>query len=115
MSLATTNPATTPRVVGLVDANGMVDTSTKLASAGTAKIIRSATTTNGERVWATGGNGGIVTATRGSNAVTTAAGTATSNLSALTMQGGQLFSSGILADRLAAVGTGTPPPARSTT
>ncbi len=108
LSLATTDPATTPRVVGLVDANGIVDTTTTLAGAGTAKIIRSAATTNGERVWATGGNGGIVTAARGSNAVTTAAGTATSNLSALTIQGGQLFSSGILADRLAAVGAGTP-------
>ena len=31
-----------------------------------------------------------------------------SNLSALTVQGGQLFSSGILTDRLAAVGSGTP-------
>ena len=79
-----------------------------LAGAGRAKIIRSATTTNGERLWATGGNGGIVTATRGSATSSTVAGDAASNLSALTVQGGQLFSSGILADRLAAVGTGTP-------
>ena len=76
--------------------------------AGTAKIIRSATTTNGERLWATGGNGGIVTATRGSAASSTVAGNAASNLSALTVQGGQLFSSGILTNRLAAVGSGTP-------
>ncbi len=97
-----------PRVIGLVDANGNADTTTNLAGAGAAKIIRSATTTNGERLWATGGNGGIVTATRGSATSSTVAGGAASNLNALTVQGGQLFSSGILADRLAAVGSGTP-------
>ena len=91
-----------------MDANGTVDTTTELAGAGAAKIIRSATTTTGERLWATGGNGGIVTATRGSASSSTVAGDAASNLSALTVQGGQLFSSGILADRLAAVGSGTP-------
>ncbi len=108
LSLTTTDPTQTPRVLGLVDANGTVDTTTELAGAGAAKIIRSATTTDGERLWATGGNGGIVTATRGSGSSSTVAGNATSNLSALTVQGGQLFSSGILADRLAAVGSGTP-------
>ena len=107
LSLTTTDPTQTPRVLGLVDANGTVDTTTELAGAGAAKIIRSATTTTGERLWASGGNGGIVTATRGS-ASSTVAGDAASNLSALTVQGGQLFSSGILADRLAAVGSGTP-------
>ena len=108
LSLTTTDPTQTPRVLGLVDANGTVDTTTELAGAGAAKIIRSATTTTGERLWATGGNGGIVTATRGSASSSTVAGDAASNLSALTVQGGQLFSSGILADRLAAVGSGTP-------
>ncbi|HEX4686681.1 MAG TPA: hypothetical protein VH228_07855 [Nocardioides sp.] len=108
LSLTTTSPTAVPRVVGLVDANGNVDTTTTLADAGSAKIIRSATTTNGERLWATGGNGGIVTATRGSATSSTVVGDAASNLSSLTVQGGQLFSSGILADRLAAVGTGTP-------
>src|SRR6478672_2391021 len=108
LSLTTTDPTQTPRVLGLVDANGTVDTTTELAGAKTAKIIRSATTTNGERLWATGGNGGIVTATRGSAASSTVAGGDASNLNALTVQGGQLFTSGILTDRLAAVGTGTP-------
>ncbi len=106
LSLTTTDPASTPRVVGLVDANGTVDTTTKLA--GAPKIIRSATTTNGERLWATGGNGGILTATRGASTSSAVAGGATSNFSALTIQGGQLFSSGILTNRLAAVGSGTP-------
>jgi hypothetical protein len=108
LSLTTTSPASTPRVVGLVDANGTVDTTTTLTGAGAAKIIRSAATTNGERLWATGGNGGIVTAARGSATSSTVAGDAASNLNALTIQGGQLFSSGILTNRLASVGAGTP-------
>lgn len=108
LSLTTTDPATTHRVLGLVDANGTVDTTTTLAGADTAKVIRSAATTDGERLWATGGNGGVVTTTRGATTSSTVVGDASSNLSSLTIQDGQLFSSGILADRLAAVGTGTP-------
>ena len=108
LSLTTTAPTAVPRVVGLVDANGTVDTTTVLTSASSPLIIRSATTANGERLWATGGNGGIATAVRGAATSTTAAGGAASNLSALTVQGGQLFSSGINADRLSTLGTGTP-------
>ena len=107
-SLTTTAPTSVPRVVGLVDANGAIDTTTRLNDSGTAAIIRSATTDDGDRLWATGGDGGIVTTTRGGDDASTAAGTASSNFSALTIQGGQLFSSGILADRLAKVGSGTP-------
>ncbi|WP_151084539.1 Ig-like domain-containing protein [Nocardioides cynanchi] len=107
-SLTASDPAQVGRVVGLVDANGTVDTTTVLTGAGVTKIIRSATTTDGERLWATGGNGGVVTTNRGSSAASTVAGSATSNLSALTVQGGQLFSSGILTDRLARIGTGVP-------
>jgi len=107
-SLTTTAPTSVPRVVGLVDDNGVIDTTTRLNDSGSAAIIRSATTDDGDRLWATGGNGGIVTTTRGASGASTAAGTASSNFSALTIQGGQLFSSGILADRLAKVGSGTP-------
>jgi hypothetical protein len=107
-SLTTTDPTSVGRVLGLVDANGTVDTTTVLKSTDTAKIIRSAATKNGERLWATGGNGGIVTTARGSSAATTAAGTTGSNLNSLSIQGGQLFSSGIVNHRLATVGTGIP-------
>jgi hypothetical protein len=107
-SLTASNPQTVGRTVGLVDANGTVDTTTVLKGAGVAKIIRSATTTQSDRLWATGGNGGIVTTTRGSATTTVAAGTATSNFSALSIQAGQLFTSGILANRLSAVGSGAP-------
>jgi len=108
LSLTASDPTQVGRVLGLVDANGTVDTTTVLKGADTAKIIRSATTTKGERLWAAGGNGGIVTSTRGSSSASTVAGSATSNLSSVTVQGGQLFSSGILADRLARIGSGTP-------
>ncbi|MCW2794838.1 hypothetical protein [Nocardioides sp.] len=107
-SLTASDPTSVGRVVGLVDANGVADTSIVLNSAGTAKIIRSAATLNGDRIWATGGNGGIVTTTLGSATVSTVAGTDASNLNALSVQGDQLFASGILANRLAKVGSGTP-------
>ena len=108
ISLTASDPSQVGRVVGLVDANGIADTTTVLKGAGVAKIVRSATTVNGERLWATGGNGGIQTTTIGSTTASVAAGGATSNLSALSVQGGQLFASGILANRLAALGAGTP-------
>jgi hypothetical protein len=107
-SLTASTPTAVGRVVGVVDANGTADTSIVLDSVDTAKIVRSAATVNGDRVWATGGNGGIVTTTIGSSAVSTVAGSATSNLNAVSVQGDQLFTSGILENRLAKVGTGTP-------
>lgn len=108
VSLTASNTSNVPRVVGIVDANGTVDTSTQLAGGDTAQIIRSAVSTDGDRLWATGGNGGVLTTTLGSASVTRIAGTAKSNLNALTIQDGQLLSSGILTNRLAAVGVGTP-------
>jgi hypothetical protein len=106
-SLTASAPGSVARVVGIVDANGIADTSTALTSAGAPKIVRSALT-DGDRIWATGGNGGIVTTTLGSAASSTVAGTADSNFTSLTAQGGQLFASGILANRVTKVGTGFP-------
>ena len=96
-------------MVGLVDANGTVDTTTVLKSAGTAQIIRSAATTDGERLWATGGNGGIVTATRAARhqrPPSPAVPRATSAPSP--SRAASCSAPGILADRLATVGTGVP-------
>ena len=100
-------PGHVARVVGLVDANGIADTSTSLTTAGAPKIIRSALT-DGDRIWATGGNGGILTTTLGSGTSSTVAGTAASNFNSLTAQGGQLFASGILANRVTKVGSRLP-------
>ncbi|MDX6371380.1 MAG: hypothetical protein QOD98_368 [Nocardioidaceae bacterium] len=112
-SLTASAPGTVARVVGLVDANGIVDTSTALTAAGAPKIIRSALT-DGDRIWATGGNGGILTTTLGSGSSSTVAGTAASNFSSLTAQSGQLFASGILANRVTKVGSGFPTSAGTT-
>lgn len=106
-SLANTDATSVPRTVAIVDGDGTIDTSTTLTGATAPKIVRSAVT-DGKRVWVTGGNGGIQTTQIGSGTVSTVAGTADSNFTSLTVQGGQLWAGGVLADRLAAVGTGTP-------
>ncbi len=107
-SLTASTPASTPRVVGVVDGRGGIDTSTVLAGTGTPSVIRSAASTDGDRLWVTGGNGGVRATALGSDASSLVAGAASSNHTSLTVQGGQLFAGGILADRLAKVGTGTP-------
>lgn len=106
-SLANTDTTSVPRTVAVVDGDGTIDTSTTISGATAPKIIRSAVT-DGSRVWVTGGNGGISTTQIGSGTVSTVAGTADSNFTALSIQGGQLWAAGVLANRLAAVGTGTP-------
>ena len=106
ISLTASDPSQVARVVGVVDGDGEFDTSTTLGAGGPA-IVRSAVT-NGKQVWAAGGDGGVLTTALGSGTVTSIAGGDDANLNALTVQGGQLFASGILANRLAAVGTGTP-------
>lgn len=105
-SLTASAPGTVKRVVGLVDGHGGVDTSTALGGADAPAIVRSAVTSNGDDVLATGGNGGILSATLGGSATSVAGGTATSNLNQLSYQSGSLFTSGILDDRLALVGPG---------
>ena len=114
ISLTGSDPASVKRVVGVVDGTGAFDTSTVLTGASAPQIIRSAVT-DGEQIWAAGGNGGVLTTALGSGTVTTVAGSAESNINSLTVQGDQLFASGILANRLAAVGTGTPTSAASLT
>ncbi len=106
ISLTGSDPSTVARVVGVVDGDGTVDTSTTLGASGP-QIVRSAVT-DGKQVWAAGGDGGVLTTALGSGTVTPIAGGDDANLNSLTVQGGQLFASGILANRLARVGTGTP-------
>src|SRR3954454_18058430 len=52
-SLAANPPATTPRTVAIVDGNGAtgLDTSTLLSADSTAKVIRSAVSTDGTSLW----------------------------------------------------------------
>lgn len=106
LSLTTTDPVTVKRVVGFADANGAVDTSNVLATG--PKIVRTAVSTDGNRIYAAGGDRGVLTKTFGSATSSVVAGDAAANLTDLTVQGGQLYASGILSNRLAKVGTGVP-------
>src|SRR4051794_5010543 len=109
-SLAVSAPASTGRVVGIVDGNGQagVDTSTLLKTAAAPKIVRSAVTDDGSRLWVTGGNGGVERTYVGSTAApTVVAGDSSSNLNRLSIQGGQLFASVSGGSPLVAVGSGT--------
>jgi hypothetical protein len=106
-SLTATDPATVKRVVGTVDGDGDVDTSTALT--GTSPyVIRSAVADSGDRLWIAGGDGGLLTTTIGTGATTAIAGTASSNFNGVTIQDGRLFAGGVLSDRLALVGSGLP-------
>lgn len=106
-SLANTDPASVARTVAIVDGDGVIDTRTRLKGDTVPKIVRSAAT-DGTNVWVAGGNGGVLATSVAGASATRIAGTADSNLTSLTVQGGQLFAGGVLADRLAAVGTGAP-------
>jgi hypothetical protein len=64
-SIASTSSATTPRVIGRVGIDGVVDTSTSISNAFSANNIRSATTSNGIEFFAVGANSGVQYATLG--------------------------------------------------
>lgn len=113
ISLTGSAPSSVARVVGIVDGDGAYDTSTVLGS-GAPAIVRSAVF-DGSQIWAAGGDGGVLTTSLGSGTVSSIAGGDDANISSLTIQDGQLFASGILANRLSAVGTGTPTSAASLT
>ncbi|WP_148044972.1 hypothetical protein [Nocardioides marmorisolisilvae] len=105
-SLTASDKNTVGRVVGIVDANGGVDTSTVLTGSKAPTIIRSAVT-DGSRYWATGDKSGIVGAAFGGTPAVIA-GSASDNLNGLSVQSGQLFTSGLLTHRLSIVGSGVP-------
>ena len=113
LSLTATSPTTVGRTVGLVDANGTVDTSTLLSTATDPQILRSAASSDGDRLWAAGGNGGILTQTLGATAHT-AVGATTVNRTGLSIQGGKLLAGGIGSHRVAKVGDGLPTAAGTT-
>jgi hypothetical protein len=59
--VAATASATTPRVVGRIGANGVVDTSTNFTNAYSGNNIRSAFSTDGTTIWASGPGNGVST------------------------------------------------------
>ncbi|MEI6624673.1 MAG: hypothetical protein WCP28_22520, partial [Actinomycetes bacterium] len=113
-SLTATAPTAVNRTVGLIDGNGIVDTSTALSDADAPSIVRSAVTVDGSRVWVSGGNGGVRATPIGSTGASTAV-TADANLGRLDVVGGQLLAGGIDTTKLVKVGSGTPLSSAATT
>ncbi len=108
-SLAGTAAATTPRVVGRIDGNGTIDTSTALTDFATGNNPRAAYSTDGTSLWVVGGAGGVRTATLGGSTSTQISTTLT-NLRQVAAFDGQLYvstSSGS-AVRIGSVGVGLP-------
>jgi len=103
LSLTASLPTAVPRTVGVIDGNGVVDTSTTLSDAGEPNIIRSATTLDGAHLWLAGGNGGLRATTLAGHTSKVVAGDPTSNLNEVTVQGGALFSSSSSGSRLSLV------------
>ncbi|HEX3129654.1 MAG TPA: ExeM/NucH family extracellular endonuclease [Thermoanaerobaculia bacterium] len=112
-SIATSSPATVPRVIGRLAPNGTLDTSTALTDAMNGGNPRSAASTNGTDLWISGtsptaGSSGLRYATLGATTSTNVVASPT-NLRVLGIFGGQLYvSSGAGTIHLATVGTGTP-------
>lgn len=107
-NLPTTTASAVPRVVGRVDWDGIVDTSTVLNFA-SGSNPRSAVSKDGVGIWVTGGgNGGVRYTTIGSTTVTQINSDIT-NLRQLHIFGDQLYTStGSGSVRIGTVGTGTP-------
>jgi hypothetical protein len=108
-SVANTASASVNRVVGVVTANGALDTTTALSDFSTGNNPRSAASTNCSDIWVGGGAGGVRYATAGATTSTQISTTLT-NIRQVSIASGQLYastSSGS-AIRLGTVGTGLP-------
>lgn len=115
-SIVATTSVATPRVVARIALDGTVDSSTAIDNLFSANNIRSAVTTDGSQFWVSGANSGVVYTTLGATGGTSLNATAPTNLRAIGVAGGQLFtttSSGS-AGRFLAVGTGLPTTAGQT-
>jgi DNA/RNA endonuclease G (NUC1) len=104
-----TGSNTIPRVIGRVDPNGNIDTSTSFVEATSAGNPRTATTSDGNRFWVAGSSVGVRTTTLGASAVTNVS-TTNANLRQLHIFGGQLYagSGASTIFRLGQVGIGLP-------
>lgn len=107
-SVAGTTGSAVPRIIGLVNYQRSINTSTALPDFATGNNPRSAISTDGTALWGTGGAGGVRYTTTGSTASTQINSSGT-NFRAFSIYGGQLYissSSGTI--RVATVGTGLP-------
>ena len=107
-SLSGTTAAAVNRVVGRVDPNGTIDTSTALTDFADTNNPRGATSTNGTDLWVGGAAGGVRYTTLGAT-TSTQLSTAASNIRQVAIVGGQLYVSTSSANYyVSAVGAGTP-------
>jgi hypothetical protein len=114
-NLTTSTSATTPRIIGVVSAAAVINTTTALTDAATGSNPRGACSTDGNALWMDGGAGGARYATLGTTTSTQLSTTPT-NLRGLNIFGGQLYTSSASgAFRLATIGTGTPTTSGQTT
>jgi hypothetical protein len=114
-TVASSPSTTVPRVVGVVGADGVVDTTTSTTSFGTGGI-RTVASTNGTDIWVAGSTTGIIYTTKGGSGAGTTVSTTVTNSRSLDIFGGQLYvSSGAGTIRLGAIGSGTPTSSGQTT
>jgi hypothetical protein len=118
-AVAGTASATTNRVVARVGFDGVPDVSTRFNAAYSGSNIRSAVTTNGTDIWAsgTGTQGGTNYIQFGTTGAGTQISTAPTNTRVVTIANGQLYTSSASSPTIGinAVGTGTPTTAGQTT
>ena len=107
-SLSSSSAATVPRTVGLVAADGSIDTSTALTDFSDSNNPRAAATTDGSGVWVGGAAGGVRYAPLGGTTSLQLSADST-NIRAVDIVAGQLYMSSQKGSiRVATVGTGTP-------
>jgi hypothetical protein len=111
--VGSSSSSSVPRVVATVDGNATINTTTALTDAASGNNFRSATSSDGNSIWVTGGAGGVRYTTLGSS-TSTELNTTDTNLRQLNIFNGQLYadadptkstSSGIT---VATVGSGLP-------
>jgi hypothetical protein len=108
-AISGTTSAVNNRVIGRVDASGVLDTSTFFLAAFSGSNIRSATSTDGLGFWASGGNSAVEYIPFGTSTATQL-NTAPTNVRVVHAIGGQLYGtsgSGLFVN-VFSVGTGTP-------
>lgn len=108
-SLSTTSASTVPRVVGLLGADGIANTTTALTDFSSSNNPRSAASTDGNSLWVAGGAGGVRYTTLGATTSTQLSTTVT-NIRQVNIFDNQLYASdgSGTTNRLGTVGTGLP-------
>jgi hypothetical protein len=108
-SLTGTSGTAVPRIVGMVDAAGTVDTTTALTDWSTGNNPRGVCSSDGTNIWVTGGAGGPRYAVKGGT-TSVQISTTLANNRFIQIFGGQLYSSDSSGTslRLATIGTGLP-------